>query len=600
MGIWRKMKRNHSNQVARHLVFVHTAATQEQATDGSQARVERFRAGYAIFGRYSNNKLTRRKDLAFVEPANFWNVLHRSLSPRHTTWIFMHSAYRQLTNTDLWQQFENATLNLDAPRRKRDQEVDNKEHPFGFGYAVLSDPPFILGARHCQSRGRMIFVDSLNWFRTNLADLGEASGIDFFDRFDTGGDVADTVEHCRTGAVILENTFINLIRWIEENECGVMKYTAPMQSMAAYRHNRMAYDILPHDIPEAKELERGSYFGGQTEVYRPGPISERVYQVDVNSLYPFVMLNGLFPVKMVSWRVGKGDRMENIRGNLSASIARVEVEGVQHPYPVRHENKLSFVPGRDSYILAGPELVHLAEHATIKSYLDFTAYELAPIFTRFVNDFWALRQQYQREGNKLLDRFTKLILNSLYGKFAQRSPEWVPVLDAYSSDAFTQWVEINLTTGERNEFRSIGYNVQKQVERGEKDSSFIAISSFITSYARQHMRSMRDIAGRGNVFYQGVDSLIVNRAGYNRLTMTGQIHPTELGRLKLDGAYDDGYLHGSNDYELGTKVVRSGMKDSAIMLPDGSFRQDEWGGVPSLFNPGRNVVTITEKQKGRI
>ena len=273
-------------------------------------------------------------------------------------------------------------------------------------------------------------------------------------------------------------------------------------------------------------------------------------------------------------------------------------DGLDFPY--RANSGIGYRAGRFESTLAGPELYKLASHQGIEVMFDFAGYEVAPIFRKFVEDFWALRQRYQKEGDALYDSFCKLLLNSLYGKFAQKSPEWEPSPDVFACTAFEQWSNINLVTNERQIYRSIGYNVQKQVGRREKAGSFIAISSFVTSYAREYMRAVREKSGPGNTFYQGVDSLIVNKEGLDNLDRGNMLDDRAIGKLKIQCEADGCVIEGLNDYKIGEKTVRCGVKSSAIMLSDGSFLQDEMSGVPSIFKSvGEKKIIVTPVTKNR-
>ena len=600
MGVWRKIKRNHSNQVARHIVFVHTAHDELPTGKKDGQREQGFRFGSATFGRYDNGKLTRRHEYEFSTPELFFQRLYQSSSPRHTTWVIMHGAFKQLTNMEFWEHFETAAINLDAPRRPRSKAGASKMTGFEYGYCVISDPPFILGVRYNRTMGRIIFIDAVNWFRSTLPELGTACGVDVADTFASGDTITDCYDYTKTGCQILERTFVKLIKWLQDNECGVMKYTAAQQAMGAYRHKRMEFDILPHDVEDARQLERDSYFGGQTEAYRRGVIREHVYQVDVNSLYPFVMLDNDYPVKLKRWRIGKKYPMESIRGDLSQSIATVSLNSTDYTVPVQHGGGTRYRTGRLTTTLAGPELEYVNSLGSIRLIHHFAGYDVAPIFRKYVADFWELRRGYKLAGNELYDTFCKLLLNSLYGKFAQKTADWEPAPDVHSGYPFYQWPVINTVAGTRTIYRSIGYNTQKQGGRKEKPGSFIAISSFVTSYARQYMRRLRSIAGGDNVFYQGVDSLIVNRSGLDRLDAAGLLNEHELGKLKILCENAGCEIHGLNDYQIGDKLTRSGMKSTALMYSDGSYSQDETTGVSSLFRMAdeqRIIVTPIRKQR---
>ncbi len=148
-----------------------------------------------------------------------------------------------------------------------------------------------------------------------------------------------------------------------------------------------------------------------------------------------------------------------------------------------------------------------------------------------------------------------MLANSLFGKFAQRSSTLLHRPDIVAPDAYCTWAEVSENTPTTVRFISIGWNVFQQVESGETESSFPAISSFVASYARQYMTKVREIAGVTNCNYQGVDCLIITQNGYDRMENAGLLHATEPGKFKIVDAVNSCEIRGTCDYTIGNRNV---------------------------------------------
>ena len=51
---------------------------------------------------------------------------------------------------------------------------------------------------------------------------------------------------------------------------------------------------------------------------------------------------------------------------------------------------------------------------------------------------------------------------------------------------------------------------------------------------RSFNNKLQEIKSIVNVLFQNIDAIIVNEADYNKLLELGHVHPTELGKLKVE------------------------------------------------------------------
>ncbi len=583
---WYYEKPNHSSQVPRRLVFFDTETNREQDQSYPGGYCEKFRLGYATAGRFEHGKLTRRRELEFYKPLDFWEFALNQCGPRWSTWIFAHNVSFDLLQTHFAILFQRGELEIDKPRAKRKRDTTNGTANNQRGIVVIEDPPTIIGCKHLPSGGRFVVVDSLNWFRCKLSEMGAACGIDKIEGIERNAPDSEWMERCRVDVAILERSMCNYLQFCLDSKLGVFKYTVSGQALAAFKHGRMPFPPCYHDNDKVKALERRGYFGGRTTVFKTGKHEETVYHLDVSSLYPSVMKGNLYPQRLKRCDIRPHPFGMAPSIDFAASVADVCLKTDTPLYPYRTKTDVLYPVGTFRTVLCGPELKAAVESGHVTAWASWAEYDLAPMFDKYVDDFWAMRQRFEASGNLLYARFCKLMLNGLYGKFGQRSPGWEECTTLYPDRPFRQWIERDGTTGEIECFRQIGNVIQRKVERGEHFRSFPAIAGFVTALARRKMDNLRAISRRENTYYQGVDCLIVNKDGFDRLTEQGQIADRTLGKLRLLLKSDSFEIRGSGNYTIGGKHAVSGRKLDALVEPNGSWIEEHFGGFGQMLNDG--------------
>jgi hypothetical protein len=112
---------------------------------------------------------------------------------------------------------------------------------------------------------------------------------------------------------------------------------------------------------------------------------------------------------------------------------------------------------------------------------------------------------------------------------------------------------------------NLGNKSFEVLEEGKNSfDSFVAISSFVTAYARMYLIDMILQAKRKNVYYVDTDCLIVNQEGYDLLMPL--INPTELGKLKLEEISMDTTIYRPKYYVFNNKEKCKGIKKTAKRL----------------------------------
>jgi len=375
---------------------------------------------------------------------------------------------------------------------------------------------------------------------------------------------------------ILKRLFLSYVRFLIEEDLGAMQKTIPSQAFHAFRHRFMKHKIYIHNNEDALFYERESYYGGRNEVFKIGKTDGKIYILDVNSMYPYVMRDNYFPTRLVKVRkkVKKYELKEWL--NHYCAIAYVRVRTDEPVYPKRLRGKLLFPVGSFDTVLCTPELKYAFEHDHIDKVFTVCLYQKGKIFEDYVNFFYEKRLEYKRAGNKAYDTICKLFLNSLYGKFGQRGKVWRIVDYPLIDDGVFEWFEYDTSKGEMSKYRKVGNVVMKLVDEEETWDSFPAISAHVTAYARMHLWSMIKTAGRNNVLYCDTDSLFTNEEGYQNLLNANLVDNAKLGFLKLEKEANGIEIRGCKDYKLDTGEEKiKGVRKNAERIDENTFRQEE-------------------------
>lgn len=271
---------------------------------------------------------------------------------------------------------------------------------------------------------------------------------------------------------------------------------------------------------------RQAYKGGFTylnEIYRGKEVKEGIV-LDVNSLYPSVMYYSPMPYGEGIYFDGKyvPDKLYNLYIQNITCQFRIKKDMIP---TIQIKNNLSFVPTEYLSSSNGESINLTLTNVDLKLFLEhYDIYDVSynwgwkyksstKIFKSYI-DYWnELKVKATKEGNKPIRTIAKLMLNSLYGKFAA-SPEGrskIPYLD-------NNIVKYKLS------------------ELEERTAYYLPISIFITSWARDKtIRSAQAVYHR--FIYADTDSLHLEGTDIPENLL---ISDTELGKWKIESTFKRG------------------------------------------------------------
>ena len=439
-------------------------------------------------------------------------------------------------------------------------------------------------------RGSIVFLDVLNWFTESLEKTGKRIGIPKMKiDFETCTDDYLSI-YCKRDVEIEVENFKRFIKFLEVNTISRLCYTKGSTAMAAYLFRHYDKRIWIHNNKEAIDLERESYRGGRCECFYLGELkNDNYYIIDVNSLYPFVMRNNLFPVKYQ--KIYQGLSLASLDEHLedNAAVAKVLIETNEPIYAVRRKRTI-FPIGRFWVTLTTPELKYALEHNHILSVGRCVIYEQANIFKSYVDRFYSMRLEFKSAGISEYENLCKLLLNTLYGKFGQKAEQWKKIGDCPNEP---DRVEILFIVSPRS-IKRIRYllgEIFELVGYGECFNSFPAIAAHVTAFGRLYLWDLMKQVGERNYFYCDTDSLIINEKGLDNLQ--GCLDDIKLGSLKIEDTMRCLTLRGLKDYTTAGKNVVKGIRKNAVQLSEGVYQQEQWPSFRGLLQKNQaDVYTI--------
>lgn len=266
-------------------------------------------------------------------------------------------------------------------------------------------------------RGNVTFRDSFNHFRMSLAEIGKCIGIEKKEM-----DI-HSKEYVTTDSWICLKVMTRARDYIM-GLGGKMGATSGSSAVSVWRH--MTHDEFCTGPLDSPWLRKG-YYGGRTEIFRPythgkliGGTSEKpeysadILGYDINSMYPFAMLND-FPEYM-----NPDPTMEKAKGMAEVTISIPRSLFVA-PLPHRGPNgELLYPVGVIRGVWVYDE-IRAAEAMGAKVLKVHEAYGCNVIFRpfdQFINTLYNKRKESTDESERL---FLKVLMNSLYGKIASKN-----------------------------------------------------------------------------------------------------------------------------------------------------------------------------------
>lgn len=424
---------------------------------------------------------------------------------------------------------------------------------------IMRGSDFII-VKFVKSKQQIKFLDTFSFYKGSVEKLGKIIGLEKLEkpsfigqkvnRFSKDGqyleeyNIRDSLVSCMF-AEFLQESFNKL-------GCNI-KYTIASTSSHLFR-NVYLKDFIQQPVkPIIEELYK-AYYGGRVEAFKRGKIENLKYY-DINSLYPFVMSKYEYP-NPNSINMTDETSLNLIKKYEGVSFCRIEIQNFTDDF-------IPLLPNRslENNKLLFPVGVFFGHHSHIELRKALRlGYKIEPLFSiyyektfnpfkEFIKDLYKKRLKYKEEKSSM-ELVTKICMNSLYGKFAQKleqsrilfpdNLQHEKELKNYfmynaENQKIGKPIRFEITVGENRiiEENGVSYDCARiyyvKDTQNKTYPKFInpILSIYITAYARLELyKYIEDIQKTGHkIYYCDTDSLI-----------TDKIMPTskDIGKLKLE------------------------------------------------------------------
>lgn len=405
-----------------------------------------------------------------------------------------------------------------------------------FDYHYLRDfinadePVLIINGRIARFKiGDAEFRDSFNILPVALAAY-QKEKVDYriFERTER-----DKPENRRRISEYLKSDCVNLAnflaRYFAEYGSGLTQAGASMNHWS----RKYRAGSKPRQTGAQFQRYRPYYYGGRVECFRAGYGRTRFSVVDINSAYPFAMLDK-HPMSCEAMRVEKVPD-----GKMTQCL--ITLRGVANGcFPYRLDTGELIFPCDDlprTYHVTGWELAAAQEMGAVKveKILDVHYFHEVVDFADYIGEFYKKRLAAKASGDKAGDIFAKIFMNSLYGKFAS---------DPENYHEYVIATEKSIATHEAEGFIAYqpwgGRTLCWRKLPVEKHRYFnVATAASITGFVRAYLlRSMHKV--RGSI-YCDTDSIAAENISALPLG-------TALGEWKLELECDEYAVAGKKLY----------------------------------------------------
>lgn len=281
------------------------------------------------------------------------------------------------------------------------------------------------------------------------------------------------------------------------------------------------------------------YYGGRVECFEVGLINKDFNVIDINSAYPWAM------------------KQKHPYGAKPFITDQLPDSGVEQCFiklsciscgalPYREEDGSLRFPRDDekrTYFITGWEYVAGMKNNALSDVeiLEVVVFSDEIDFCDYIDHFYALKSEAKEKGDDAGYIFSKLFLNSLYGKFGSNP-------DKYKKYMFVQPRYIEAAEQDGYKFGgsvSKWYLAQKPLEEEEQRYYDIAVAASITGCVRAYMfDSMAQCKG---LIYCDTDSI----AAVDSSAL--DYHPSKLGAWDIEAECDRGGVAGKKMYAFHDK-----------------------------------------------
>jgi DNA polymerase elongation subunit (family B) len=343
---------------------------------------------------------------------------------------------------------------------------------------------------------------------------------------------------------------------------------------------------------------RQFYFGGRVEALETGILHGKFEVYDVNSMYPDAMKNAIHPTGRAYACVSSpklvGDCM--LKG-FKCPFFFIRVIGKNHgALPMRLKDGLNFRVPYGEFFTTSHELRVALRHGLFEIEKIVSAFVPSNTiqFGEYVDTFMEEKIVGKKTGNKTMELFAKLLLNSAYGKFAQSPDKY------YDYEIVRDLSEI-ATREDFDKWEFYEKHAEFSIWRTKSQTKAyydVAIAASITSASRANL--LGALASATRPVYCDTDSIICEQFGgrVDEHALGAWKHEATLTRIAIAGKkLYAGFNEAGEVEKLATKGVRLSAEEIVRVCTGGDVH---WQNAAPSFSISSPPKFISRTIKSRV
>lgn len=543
------------------VVFVDTETYQETLEDGEIRHY--LRLGYAQFCRTRRDDTLRfQSDYEIYDTLGYWNWIESLVPPKTKLYMVSHNCNYDIPVLHSFKHLSDLGWSLNSWYQKGMSGIFEWE----------------------KDKRKIIWLDNGNFFQGKLKTWGKTLGLDKLEVDFDGADNVELMVYCKRDVQIMVELWRIWFQFLDDNDLGSFRYTVSSTAFNAFRYRFMKHHIMIHDNEKANSLERQAYRGGRVDCLYVGTLTNsKFYYADVNNMYGFVMANNPYPKDLLHY--SEGCTLETLERKLNtyAVVAEVTLNTTSNPFHYKTSERIIYPTGLFRSTLTTPELRYALDCGWITKIHKIAVYSQAYLFKEYIEYFYDIRRQYQRNGQDGMAKIAKLFNNGLYGKFGQLALTST-IVGTCEPDITKIVYNKDLPTGRYGELVWLGGNIFYVEKSGEAHNSFPAIAAHVTSYARMHLFKLVSSIPKYHAYYMDTDSIVTDDIGL--ASLSSHLDEHRLGALKIECESTWLTIRAPKDYAMEGRSRIKGVNSSAVQLDTNRFEQMQWRRLTGLIAKG--------------
>lgn len=420
-----------------------------------------------------------------------------------------------------------------------------------------------------------------NYYPLGIAAVGKELGLEKIECEPLNASEKELFRYCRRDVEILKRAVLEYIDFCDTANLGGWALTLSGQAWNALCHRFLKTRVWVHKNEKTLALERAAYFGGRVEAYELGsPSGGPFVKLDVNSMYPYVMLMMPYPINYEQTWVAPPLDFARIVLNNYCVVADVTLQTDVPLWPTIIQGRTCFPIGTFRAQVCTGGLLTAFELGAVRQVHRLVMYKRGALFRGFIAEFWKRRSEYRQQGKNCWSLLVKRLMNSLYGRFGMAPPVLIEKKQVADS-GFYRELYIPADGGETKEITLIMHTMFVNQGRHEGKHSMPAVAAHVTEYARLHLAEILNTLGWDRALYCDTDSVFL------RATDLGRLHehldPETLGKLKVEQEIKRLTIYGPKDYVVDGKRTIKGVPEKAEQVGKHDYRCEVFPGIKTLF-----------------